>query len=182
MRHRRLRAFIRAALIAALIAVAALIELPIGPVPVTLQLLVVAVATLVLTPAEAALALGLYLAAGAFGAPVFSGGGGGVGMLLGPTGGFLIGFLLGSVLGASVRALLFGEATRVQLMVADIAGLVTLLAATYATGWAWLAHVTHTSAAHSFALAVAPFLLVDVVKIAVALIVARALRASGALS
>ncbi|MGB4442117.1 MAG: biotin transporter BioY, partial [Coriobacteriia bacterium] len=81
MARSRTASFLRAALAAALVAAGALISIPLGPVPVTLQVFVLAVVVLVLAPAEASIALGLYVALGAVGAPVFSGGGSGVGVL-----------------------------------------------------------------------------------------------------
>lgn len=169
----------RAALIAALVGAGALIALPVGPVPITLQTLVVAVAALVLTPAEAFLALALYVAVGAVGAPVFSGGNGGIGVLLGPTGGFLAGFVLGAGSGALVRRAIARPKHRFRALVGDVAALLVLLSATYLLGWAWFATVTGRDAAEAFMVAVAPFVLVDAVKCAVALPVARALRSAG---
>lgn len=170
---------IRAAMIAALVGAGALIALPVGPVPITLQTLVVAVAVLVLTPAEALLALGLYVAVGAVGAPVFSGGNGGLAVLLGPTGGFLAGFVAGAPVAALVRRTLASRARPSGRLAADVAALLVLLLATYLLGWMWFSVVTGHDAAVAFMMAVAPFVLVDVAKCAVALPVARALRSAG---
>jgi biotin transport system substrate-specific component len=177
----RTSTLLRAALVAALIGVSALIAIPLGPVPVTLQVLVLAVATLILTPAEALIALALYVGLGAAGAPVFSGGGGGVGVLLGPTGGFIGGFLLGAPAGALVRRLI-ARARRTRgenPLLADITALTVLLLAVYGGGWAYFALTTGRSAGSAFALAVAPFVLIDLGKCAVAVVVARAVRATG---
>lgn len=184
MRRSRTVGLLRSALVAALIAAGALIALPIGPVPVTLQVLVVAVATLVLAPGEVLLALVLYVALGAAGAPVFSGGGAGVGVLLGPTGGFIAGFVAGASLGALVRQTVApqhgpGASPSRRTIVADVAALAVLLAVTYAAGWAYFAHSTGRPAADAFALAVAPFVVIDMAKAAVALVAARAIRSAG---
>lgn len=174
MRPSSIRPFLRAALVAALISAGALVAIPVGPVPVTLQVLVVAIATLVLAPAEALLTIGLYLALGAVGAPVFSGGGAGLGVIAGPTGGFLIGFLVGSPLGASIRRSL-GRFP----VCADVAALTVLLVVTYGLGWAFFVGVTGRPPAEALALAVVPFVLVDIGKAVAAVLVARALRAAG---
>ena len=78
------------------IALAARVEIPLPftPVPITGQTLVVALAGMTLGPRRGALAVGLYLAEGALGLPVFSGGGSGVAHFAGPTGGYLAGFVL----------------------------------------------------------------------------------------
>lgn len=78
---------------AALIGLASLFVLPIGPVPVTLQVLVIAFCGLFLGSRAALVAVALYLLAGCVGVPVFAGGKAGFGVLLGPSGGYLIGFL-----------------------------------------------------------------------------------------
>ena len=69
------------------------IRLPFTPVPVTLQPLAVFLFGAALGSRRAALAMLLYLAEGAAGLPFFAGGGAGLGHLVGPTGGYLIGFV-----------------------------------------------------------------------------------------
>lgn len=179
MPRTRTASFLRAALVAALIAVGALIAVPIGPVPVTLQVLVVAVAALVLTPAEALLAIGAYLAIGAAGAPVFSGGAGGVSVLLGPTGGFLLGFAVGAPVAALVRQRLAVADDPRRSAIADILALAAFLGVTYSAGWAGFSLVTGRTAADAFAVAVLPFLAIDALKCAAAWAVARGVRAAG---
>lgn len=69
------------------------IPLPI-PVPFTLQVLVVILIALILKPVYALIAQLLYTLLGIVGLPVFSGGKSGIGTILSPTGGFIIGFIL----------------------------------------------------------------------------------------
>jgi len=84
----------RAALFAALMGAFAYVSFPypLSPAPVTLQVLGVFLAGLFLGPLWGAAAMILYLLAGSIGAPVFSGGGAGLGVLLGPTGGYLFSY------------------------------------------------------------------------------------------
>jgi len=120
----------RAALFAALMGAFAYVAFPypLSPAPVTLQVLGVFLAGLFLGPLWGASAMVLYLLAGALGAPVFSGGGAGLGVLLGPTGGYLLsyplaaavtgviahgGLSLDSVADASVPRLVTGMAAAV---------------------------------------------------------------------
>lgn len=77
---------------AALTAIGAQIEIPHHPVPYTLQTLFVLLAGAFLGSRNGALSMIVYLAAGAIGAPVFSGAGFGLARLLGPTGGYLLAF------------------------------------------------------------------------------------------
>ena len=85
------RPFARAALLAALTGVAAQIAIPIpvSPVPVTLQVLIVFLAGLYLGPIWGPVSMGLYLGAGAAGAPVFANANAGLGILMGQSAGFL---------------------------------------------------------------------------------------------
>lgn len=82
---------------AALIAVLALAPpIPVGNagVPITLQTMGVALAGLALGPWRGAAAAGLYVALGLLGLPIFSGFAGGLGVLAGPSAGYLLSFPL----------------------------------------------------------------------------------------
>mgnify|MGYP006283428389 CR=1 FL=1 len=98
---------VRAALFAALMGAFAFVSFPnpLNPaIPVTLQVLGVFLAGVFLGPLWGGFAMALYLLAGTLGAPVFSGGRAGIGMLLGPTGGYLISYpFAAAVVGAVVH-------------------------------------------------------------------------------
>ncbi len=80
---------------AAITALAAQISIPLpGGVPLTLQTLAVALAATTLGPRLGLASMALYLLAGGFGLPVYSGGGEGWTHFAGQTGGFLLAFLL----------------------------------------------------------------------------------------
>jgi biotin transport system substrate-specific component len=85
---------------AALIAVCAILPAikVTGPVPITLQTFGVLLAGAVLGPRRGFLAVMLYLAVGAAGLPVFSGGRGGLAVFQGPSVGYLVGFPLAALL------------------------------------------------------------------------------------
>ncbi|MFP4431159.1 MAG: biotin transporter BioY [Spirochaetota bacterium] len=91
---RRVRGLVLLGLAIALIIAGAYLIVPIpgSPVPVVLQNLFVVAAGMLLGPVRGGLAVAIYLLMGAVGLPVFSGGGGGLGHLAGPTGGYLVGF------------------------------------------------------------------------------------------
>lgn len=170
------RELVTAALIAALLAASALVTIPIGAVPLTLQVFVVVLAALLLRPASAGAAVGVYLLLGGAGLPVFSGLQGGLGVVFGPTGGYLVGFLVGAILGSLVRLLL---AKRVRPLTADIVCAVVCIGVIYAFGWFQLHAVTGISWQAAFLAGVAPFVLIDAAKAAVAVGVAGALRRAG---
>ncbi len=88
-----LRMMIYASLLAALTAATALISIPIGDVPVVLYNYFILLMGLLLGGRWGTASVAVYLLAGSLGLPVFAGGKGGIAILLGPTGGYLIGFL-----------------------------------------------------------------------------------------
>lgn len=81
----------------ALLTVSAWVSVPIWVIPVTLQTFVMVFIVLFLTPRQCMISLVAYLLLGAVGLPVFSSMRGGIGVIMGPTGGFLWGFLLGAI-------------------------------------------------------------------------------------
>lgn len=173
----RTRYLTTAALVAALMAASAWISIPLGAVPVTLQVFVVVLAALLLPDVWAAVAIGVYVLLGAIGVPVFSGGGAGVGTLAGPTGGYIFGFLIGAPLGAFVRGRL--QLAGARQIVADIACAVATIASIYLLGWVQLALVTGIGAGAAFLVGVLPFLAADAIKAAIAIGIARAVRKAG---
>lgn len=84
------------AMAAALISVCAWLTVP-GVIPFTMQTFAVFFVLLFLGGKAGTIAVLLYLAIGAMGFPVFSNFSGGLGILLGPTGGYLIGFLFSAL-------------------------------------------------------------------------------------
>ena len=90
------------ALFAALTAVGGFISIPFYPVPLTLQVFFVLLSGTILGKKLGALSQIIYLGIGAIGAPVFHNFTGGMGILLGPTGGFLIGFIPGAYMAGLV--------------------------------------------------------------------------------
>jgi biotin transport system substrate-specific component len=175
--HRRgapARSVATAALVAALLAASSLLALQLGPVPVTLQVLVVVLAGLLLTPGQAALAVGVYLAEGAIGLPVFAGLTGGIGVLAGPTGGYLLGFLAGAVAGAWVR--MRADARGVRPAVADGAAALTTLVLIHACGVVRLAATTGMGPAAALGVGLVPFVVPDAMKALAAIGLAGVLR------
>lgn len=90
----RINTIVWIAFFAALIAVSTFVSFPLGPVPFTLQTLCVFLSGLCIGSKRASLSVMLYIVAGCIGLPIFSGGKAGPGVLLGPTGGYLLGFII----------------------------------------------------------------------------------------
>ncbi len=91
-----LREMAFAALFGAGTAAGAYVVIPVAPVPITLQTLFLYVAAGLLGGRVAALSQVVYVLLGVIGLPVFAGGKAGLGILFGPTGGYLLGFILGA--------------------------------------------------------------------------------------
>ena len=162
------------ALLAALLAASVLVTIPLGAVPLTLQVFVVVLIALLVPPAWAALSVGTYLLVGGVGLPVFSGMRGGLAVLLGPTGGYLIGFLLGAVAGAWMRRAL-AVFVPSRILRDSVAALVTVVVI-YLVGWLQLAGVAHMGALAALLAGVAPFVAPDLIKAAAAVALAPAVR------
>ncbi len=98
---REMGGVVRLALLAilgsALMAVSAKIQVPMYPVPMTMQTFAVLVIAMAYGARLAGVTLLLYLAEGAIGLPVFASGAG-LAYMAGPTGGYLAGFLVAAVL------------------------------------------------------------------------------------
>ena len=161
-------------LFAALIAVCAWITVP-GTIPFTLQTMGVFLAVGLLGGKRGTVAVLVYILMGAVGLPVFSGFAGGLGKLLGMTGGYIVGFLVSALLMWAMEAL-FGSKKWV-LPVSMVVGLI----ACYAFGTAWFM-VVYTSSKGAITLGavlgmcVIPYIIPDAVKIAVALLLTKALK------
>lgn len=156
------RQIARAGVSVALLAVSAWMTIPIGPVPFTLQTLALAILPAALDRKTACAAVAVYLLLGAIGLPVFSGFGGGIGSIAGPTGGFLWGFILGMLAGTTVESLL---AKRVPLFARSLVASIVLLLISYACGTVQLMIIGSMDALAALAIAVIPFVIPDAVKL-----------------
>jgi len=168
--NRSVRSMVLAALMTALICLFSQIAVPVGMANMTMQTFIVALAGYVLGVREALMTVGAYLLLGGCGLPVFSGFAGGIGILLGPTGGFLIGFP-GM---ASVCAHFNGKGCGVRRC-AGFAG----LAAVYAAGAAWMAVSAGMSFGGAVMAGVVPFVWKDVLSILGAEWLGRKMRRRG---
>ena len=157
------------ALFAALIAAGSFVAIPLGPVPLTIQVMFVLLAGLALGPRLGALSVLAYLVLGLV-APVYAGGTSGAGVLFGPTGGYLWGFVAGAALaGLAVRR--SGDPGLGHFVLGGLVGLVPI----YALGAAWLALQLHLDPGAAIASGVVPFVWGDVIKAIAAALVARSM-------
>ena len=160
-----LREMIAAAMMAAVTAVCAWITVP-ATVPFTMHTFAVFCAVLLLGSKGGFFSILTYLLIGAAGVPVFSGFKGGLGVLLGSTGGYLIGFLFMPVICLAAEKL-FGAK-----LIPTIISLVIGLFVCYAFGTAWFIHVSTNAVTLKQALkwCVIPFVIPDLLKLVLAVV------------
>ena len=178
-----------------ILAASAWLSVPFYPVPLTMQTLAVLLIGGMLGPALGASAVAGYLALGALGAPVFHGGLGGMLVLAGPTGGYLVGFLpavflmgwaarlagptpggrfggpAGDGNGAATsrcRAAVSGAGSACRRLLFLAFGAAIASAAIYILGVPWLALFGGLGLQRAVAVGLVPFLLGDGLKAAVA--------------
>lgn len=158
---------------AALIAVCSWISIP-TTVPFTLQTFAVFCALSLLGGRDGTAAIGVYILLGAVGMPVFAGFTGGVGILLGTTGGYILGFLFAGLVYRLAEKVSTHRA--VQLL-SCLAGLILC----YAFGTAWFMAVYARSAGAigvgtALSWCVLPFVVPDIAKILFAVALAERLK------
>jgi biotin transport system substrate-specific component len=158
------------ALSIAFITVCSWISIPLT-VPVTLQIFAIFLISIMLG-FKGTLAILIYILLGALGVPVFSGFAGGFGVLLGNTGGYIIGFIFSSI-AISIITKFFGNKT-ITLIVAMLVALIICYA--FGTAWFMYFYTKNTGAIGLSAIllwCVVPFIVPDIAKIILVLMVVK---------
>ena len=162
------------AVCAALMAVCSWISIP-ATVPFTLQTFAVFCSLGLLGGRRGTAAILVYLLLGALGVPVFAGFSGGIGIIFGTTGGYLLGFILmGLVYWLGERLSMDSRNIRIISMILGL-----LLCYAFGTAWFMFVYARQTGAialGTALAWCVVPFLLPDLVKMALALLLSGRLR------
>ena len=143
------------ALFSAIICILAPFSFNVGVIPITLGTFAVYLAGALLGSKKGVIAVAVYILLGAVGLPVFSGFNGGFGVLLGMTGGYIIGYIPMALLTG-----LFAEKRKKLLPVGMVLG--TL--ACYVFGTAWFVISTGSALVPALELCVLPFLIGDAIK------------------
>ncbi len=154
----KLRMMIVTALFAAIIGIFAQVTIPLPLVPITGQTLAIGLAATILGSRYGTLSVLLYLCIGGIGVPVFAQMSGGLGSLLGPTGGYLFGFLPSAFIMGY-----FLEKTNFTIKNAMIANVVGMLIALI-FGTVWLKIVANLSWTAAFTGGFTPFIIVGLIK------------------
>ena len=170
--NERLKTITYSAVFTAFIAVCSWITVPLPPpfVPFTMQTFAVFCAAGLLGTKKSLYSIFVYIFLGAVGAPVFSGFKGGLSVLLGTTGGYIIGFIFTAlIIGIAVNK--FGRKIHVLIF-----SMLIGLAVCYIFGTAWFM-IIYTSTKGAVALGtvlgwcVLPFIIPDILKLSLAVFI-----------
>lgn len=153
------------AIFPALMAATAWISIPIGiGAPITLQTMFVMMAGLLLGKKLGTISILVYVILGAIGLPIFAGFQGGFGVILGPTGGFIISFIL--------MAYFIGFMKNVKIINNEIINISVILVIAnlivYMIGGAYMGFVLNISLSSTVAILV-PYIFGDILKLIIAL-------------
>lgn len=165
------------------------VPLPFSPVPVSLATLAVLICGGLIGPKYGSLSQLVYLLLGAIGVPIFHNFTGGMGILLGPTGGFLFGYIfMAFVFGLLTEIVLKSKRTgfvkssptaatsQIKLTVFIFLAAVIATITCYIPGLLWFMVVTGNGIGAAASMAVLPFIPVDLFKCIVAALLVRRLR------
>lgn len=147
-----------------------------SPIPITCSMIGVYICGIILEPGYAAVSQGIYLLLGAIGLPVFAGFTGGIGVLIGPTGGYFIGYLPA----AWLVGVLYQNAVRckprsVWRVIHTVCAMIAGLLVCYACGTAWYLVYSGVDVPTALMVCVVAFLPADVLKIAIVCLIEPAL-------
>lgn len=162
------------ALMAVIIAVCSWISIP-TTVPFTLQTFGVFMAVGLLGGKKGTISVLVYILLGAVGVPVFAGFSGGIGVLFGTTGGYIVGFLLSGLVYWAMTAA-FGEKLPIMI-VAMVLGLIVCYA--FGTAWFMIVYAKNTAPIGlmtALGWCVFPFIIPDCIKIALAIVLTKQLK------
>lgn len=177
---------------AALTAICSFITIPLGftPIPLNLGTLAVFLTGGILGKKYGTLSMTVYVLLGAVGVPVFAGFRGGISVLLGPTGGYIVGyivatFLIGCILdrvfqrkpgGSQRKSAIGGIFKSTKKLWLCIIALILGMAACYYLGTFWFMFSTKTDLYAALMACVVPFVAGDAVKILAAALLIQKLR------
>lgn len=158
MRNEHLKMLIVTALFAAIIGIMAQITIPLPLVPITGQTLAIGLAATILGKRYGVLSVLVYIMLGIAGLPVFSEMSSGIGVVFGPTGGYIIGFIPAAFfIGWLLER--FGFTVKNAVIANIIAMIITL-----SFGAVWLKFVAELSWTAALTGGVTPFILVGIIK------------------
>ncbi len=168
------RDLIECAIFAAIICVFSVMTIPTGIIPVTMGTFGIMLTAVVLGWKKGTIAVLVFILLGAVGLPVFSGFKGGIGVLAGPTGGYITGYIVMTLVSGALAARL--PQKRAAQMGKVFAVLALGMVLCYTLGTIQFMFVAKKSLAASLALCVTPFIPFDLIKCALAAFIGVSVR------
>lgn len=144
---------------AALVSIAAQIEVPLWPVPVTGQTLAVLLVGSAFGALRGTLSMVLYAVLGMIGLPVFSGAASGTSVIVGPTGGYIIGFIFAAAFTGWIA-----QRSWDRKVLRSILGFLGGSVLTFAIGLPWLAFTLNLTVQQTLAGGLYPFIIGGIIK------------------
>ena len=166
-----IKGLVYASLFGALTAAGAFIVIPLPPVPITAQTFFLNVAAMLLGGSLGALSQFIYVMLGIVGIPVFAGGKAGLGVIFGPTGGYLLGFVIAAFFIGMINQLKKSAGIFWNIFSMLIGMLII-----YFLGSLQLSLVAKMSFHKALAVGVLPFIPGDIIKILLAAIISSRLK------
>ncbi|MGV8146875.1 MAG: biotin transporter BioY [Alkaliphilus sp.] len=154
------------------------IPLPFSPVPFTLQVIAVLMSGALLGSKLGALSQIVYLLLGAVGIPVFAQFTAGLGILVGPTGGYLIAFPIAAYLIGFIveRKTIQGNSSATSFIIANSIAMLLGILLIFTIGVVQLKFVASLTWDLAFKFGVLPFILPDLAKVAIAVLLVQSLK------
>lgn len=169
-----LRSLAASAVFSALLCIASPFSLNIGAIPISLATFLVYLSAVVLGTKMGGASVVTYILLGALGLPVFAGFSAGAGILVGPTGGYIVGYIpCALIVGFASDKVCRSKKIRVP---AIIAAMLVGTAVLYLFGTAWYIFLTGVGVKKAVLTCVVPFIAGDCVKIAAASLLGTAVR------
>ncbi|WP_246169657.1 biotin transporter BioY [Alkalibaculum sporogenes] len=159
------------ALLVAVTIILSQIVIPLQPVPISLSMIAIYLSGGLLGWKKGAITQIIYIGIGAIGLPVFASAKGGIPVLFGPTGGYIVGYLLAAI----ITGFIIEKVSNLNIftiILAMVAGIISC----YILGTVWLGFITEIGFYNALFLGVIPFILGDILKIIVAAILVKKIK------
>lgn len=146
------------------------ITIPMSPVPISLSTFAIYLTLYILGATYGTISTMIYVLLGIIGAPVFTGFSGGIGKILGPTGGYIIAYIFMAIIAGCIIERNYSSGFMCFLGMAI--GTIVL----YIVGTLWLSHILNMTFIEGLGVGVIPFIPGDIVKMVFAYIIGKKLR------
>ena len=168
--NKKIKKLILISVFTAILCIISPISIYIGPIPLSLSLFIILIVNSIFNKFEGVVITVLYILIGAIGLPVFAGGMAGFQVIVGPTGGYIIGYLLCSLIVSLMTNL--NNKSNTILIFSYIIGVILC----YLCGVTYYIYLFDSTLKDAIMLCVYPFLIVDTIKISIAFIVSIILK------